>query len=123
MKKKIVIADDDDGIRDIFRLILEREGYELIIYSEGATLLQNMRTELPGVYLLDKQLSGMDGLDICKQLKNDTSTQDIPVIMISATPGLKDMSIAAGADDCLEKPFSRKDLLAIVEKNIVVTDF
>jgi CheY-like chemotaxis protein len=119
MKRKIVIADDDEGIRDIFKLILEKEGYELVIYSEGRSLLLNKAIEQPNVYLLDKQLSGMDGLDICKQLKNDTITQNIPVVIISATPGVKDMSIAVGADDCLEKPFSKKDLLAIIQKNIL----
>jgi DNA-binding response OmpR family regulator len=119
MKKKIVIVDDDAGIRDIFKLILEREGYETTIYSEGKALFKN-KTDKPNVYLLDKQLGGLeDGLDICRHLKSDAATKNIPVVMVSATPGIRDMARQAGANDCIEKPFTKNELIAIIEKNML----
>ncbi|HMG81525.1 MAG TPA: response regulator [Ferruginibacter sp.] len=119
MKKKIVIVDDDLGIQDIFRFILEREGYETTIYSGAKALFQN-KTDKPNVYLLDKQLGGMeDGLDICRHLKSDITTKDVPVVMVSATPGIKDMAKQAGANDYIEKPFSKRELIAIIEKNML----
>lgn len=118
MKKKIVIVDDDLGIQDIFKFILEKEGYETTIYSEGKTLFQN-KTEEPNVYLLDKQLGGMeDGLEICRHLKRDAATRNTPVVMVSATPGISAMAREAGANDCIEKPFTKNELIAIIEKNI-----
>jgi CheY-like chemotaxis protein len=118
MKKRIVIVDDDLGIQDIFKFILEKEGYETAIYSGEKALFQN-KTEEPNVYLLDKQLAGMeDGLDICRHLKSDPATRNIPVVMVSATPGIRAMAKEAGANDCIEKPFTRGELIAIIEKNM-----
>ena len=118
MKKKIIIVDDDLGIQEIFKLILEREGYETIIYSGGKALFQN-KTEEPNVYLLDKQLGGMeDGLEICRHLKREEATRNTPVVMVSATPGIRAMAKEAGANDCIEKPFTKNELIAIIEKNI-----
>jgi DNA-binding response OmpR family regulator len=116
MKKKIVIVDDDLGIQDIFKFILEKEGYETTIYSEGKELFQH--SDEPNVYLLDKQLGMEDGLEICRHLKRDAATKNIPVVMVSATPGIREMAKLAGANDCIEKPFSKKELIAIIEKNI-----
>ena len=119
MKKKIVIVDDDLGIQDIFKLILEKEGYETAIYSGGKALFQNKKDE-PNVYLLDKQLGGMeDGLDICRHLKSNATTKNTPVVMVSATPGIREMAKQAGANDYIEKPFTKKELLDIIEKNML----
>lgn len=110
MKKKIIIADDDPGIQDIFRIIFEKAGYVTTIFSNGLNLLRN-NYELPDIFLLDKQLSGFDGLEICRYLKSRTETKFIPVIMISATPGIRELAKEAGADDFLEKPFIMTQLL------------
>jgi DNA-binding response OmpR family regulator len=110
MKKKIIIADDDPGVQDIFRIIFERAGYITTIFSNGINILKN-NYELPDIFLLDKQLAGSDGLDICRYLKSKEETKAIPVIMISATPGIKEMAKEAGADDFMEKPFIMTQLL------------
>jgi DNA-binding response OmpR family regulator len=68
------------------------------------------------LFLLDKQLSGQDGLEVCQFLKSQSDTKDIPVIIISATPGISKMAMDAGADDFLEKPFQMKELLKLVDK-------
>jgi DNA-binding response OmpR family regulator len=117
MKKKILVTDDDPGVQDIFKIIFEKAGYDVVVNDNGNAILEN-NFENPNIFLLDKQLSGIDGLDICKHLKSKEETKNIPVIMVSATPGLAPLAKNAGADDYLEKPFHLKDLLAMVEKYV-----
>ena len=117
MKKKILVTDDDPGVQDIFKLIFEKAGYEVVVNDNGNAILEH-NFEQPNIFLLDKQLSGVDGLDLCKHLKSHEDTKDIPVIMVSATPGLAPLAKNAGADDYLEKPFQLKELLAMVAKYV-----
>jgi DNA-binding response OmpR family regulator len=115
--KQIIIADDDPGIRDIFQLILKRAGYNVTIYSNGEVLMEN-DFETPDLFILDKQLSGVSGLEVCRFLKNQESTKDIPVIMISASPYVKKNVDESGADDFIEKPFKSKELISLMEKHL-----
>ena len=117
MKKKILVADDDPGIRDIFKIIFERAGYSIEIKDDAEDVLRNNFT-IPDVFLIDKLLSGYDGLDICRHLKSDPLTSHIPVIMVSASPDIGVTAIKAGADDFVEKPFDLKYLLKVIERNI-----
>jgi DNA-binding response OmpR family regulator len=116
MSKKVLVVDDDPGMQDIFRLILEHAGYEIVMLS-GADAILDGSAPLPDIYVLDKQLSGVDGLEVCRYLKEQAATKDIPVIMVSATPHAA-MMAAAGADDFVEKPFRRKELLAVVARHL-----
>src|SRR5689334_4092856 len=115
--KQIIVADDDASMRDIFQLILKRAGYMVTSFSDGEILLGN-NFELPDLFILDKQLSGVDGLDVCRFLKEQESTKEIPVIIISASPYVAKLASEAGADDFIEKPFKTKELLAMAEKYI-----
>ena len=117
MKKKILVADDDPGIRDIFKIIFERAGYSIEIKGDAEDVLKNNFT-IPDVFLIDKLLSGYDGLDICRYLKSNPLTSHIPVIMVSASPDIGITAIKAGADDFVEKPFDLKYLLKVIERNI-----
>ena len=117
MKKKILVADDDPGIRDIFKIIFERSGYSIEIKENAEEVLRNNFT-IPDVFLIDKLLSGYDGLDICRHLKSNPLTSHIPVIMVSASPDIGITAIKAGADDFVEKPFDLKYLLKVIERNI-----
>jgi DNA-binding response OmpR family regulator len=112
--KRIIIVEDDQDTRDAFKIIFDPATYELILYSTGNTLLEN-KAEIPDLYILDKQLSGVDGLDICRFLKNQPGTSHLPVIMLSASPDIKRLAIEAGANDLLEKPFSITALRNMVE--------
>ena len=114
MKLKIIIADDDPGVQDIFKIIFEKAGYETMVFSGGEPILEGLY-ELPDVFLLDKQLCGTDGLEICKHLKNNLLSRNIPVILVSATPDLAKLAKEAGADDYIEKPFSTRALLEKVK--------
>jgi DNA-binding response OmpR family regulator len=117
MKQHLIIADDDPGIQDVFQLIFERAGYHIQIFSSGGELMNNY-FELPDAFILDKQLSGIDGLDICRFLKSQERTKNVPVIMLSANPAIGQGAEEAGADDYLEKPFKIHDLLAMINKHV-----
>jgi CheY-like chemotaxis protein len=110
--KTIIFADDDPTVLDVVTLILEDE-YRVVVYPSGDKLLTN-EFEKPDLFLLDKQLSGTDGLEICRFLKGQPATRDIPVIMISAVPNIAGMAKAAGADDYIEKPFPIRQLRQLI---------
>ena len=115
MKKKILVADDDPSIVDAIQLMLEMDGYDVFTTSDGEVMGQTL-DHGPDVLLLDIWMSGYDGREICKLLKNDIRTKHIPVIMLSATRDIKASAKQAGADDYIAKPFEMADLLEKVKK-------
>lgn len=117
MKKRILIADDDASLRDLFQIILEKAGYDIEIKEDANEIFEN-KFKVPDIFLVDKLLSGIDGLDICRYLKNNDKTNHIPVIMVSAMPNIGVSATDAGADDFIEKPFDVTHLLSVIERNI-----
>src|ERR1700712_3333068 len=113
--KKIMIADDDFAILDSLSIMLEFEGYEVMSTSDANTLLE-MDNEFPDLLLLDIWMSGTDGRDICKHLKQKTSTREIPIVLISASREIEKSAKEAGANDFLSKPFEVTDLLHKVKQ-------
>ena len=118
MKTKIFIADDDPGIRDIFQIILAKAGYDIEVIDDANEIFKN-NFRIPDIFLIDRLLSGVDGLDICRYLKSNEQTSHIPVVMVSASPDIGVLAVKAGADDFIEKPFNIKDLIKIIEKHTV----
>ncbi len=116
-QKKVLIIDDDPGMQDAFRLIFERAGYETVVLNSARTVLDGT-APIPDIYVLDKQLSGVDGLDVCRFLKAQEPGKIRPVIMVSATSYVARLAQAACADGFIEKPFRRKDLLDMVAQQI-----
>ncbi len=114
--KTVMIADDDPGIVDAIEMLLEFEGYNVRSTFNGLDVLE--MTELPDVLLLDIWMSGEDGRDICKKLKESDATKQMPVIMISASRDIKQSAIDAGADDFLAKPFEMNELLEKIKLQI-----
>ena len=117
MNKKILIADDDPAICDSIKMMLELEGYIVSTTVDGETIYK-MEKEYPDLLLLDIWMSGQDGRDICKYLKKETHTKDIPIIMISASRDIRKSAQEAGADDFLEKPFEQEELLKKISKYV-----
>ena len=117
MKKKIVVADDDKDIVVVLSMMLEDAGYEVQSTANGHTV-QKVCDYLPDLLLLDIWMAGVDGRDICKQLKNQRLTKHIPIIMVSANQDTEKIAREAGADDFIAKPFDMDDLLTMVEKRI-----
>ena len=110
-----MIADDDPGIVDAVGMLLEFEGYEVTSTLDGAAVI-GMMTAPPDLLLLDIWMSGEDGRDICKKLKDTSETKDIPVIMISASRDIKESAIESGADDFIAKPFDMTELVDKIER-------
>jgi DNA-binding response OmpR family regulator len=117
MNRKIIIVEDDAAISDIIRIILTKNGYVVEEYLEGKSVIEYTRS-WPDLFLLDKQLTDMDGLDICRHIKQQAETKDIPVIILSATPDLDQLAKEAGADAYIEKPFTAGHLLNTISNCI-----
>ena len=109
MKKKIIVADDDKDIVAVLTMMLEDAGYEVSSTANGQTA-----QKVCDYLLLDIWMAGVDGRDICKQLKNQRLTKHIPIIMISANQDTEKIAREAGADDFIAKPFDMDKLLAKV---------
>ena len=117
-KNTIVIVDDDAAILEAMKMILELYNYEVETIAEG-DLLSKLALLQPKLLFLDICMSGVDGGDICKNLKMSEATKDIPVIMISASYNLREVTQSSGADDFLAKPFELNDLLSKVNKYLL----
>ncbi len=117
MKKEfIVVVEDEADIRDILVYNLEREGYRVASARDGKQGLAMIQEKVPDLVLLDLMLPGIDGLEICKRLKNDDQTSSIPIVMVSARGEESDIVIGLelGAEDYIAKPFGMRELTARV---------
>jgi len=118
MSHRILVVDDDEGIVEVVQIVLEGEGYEVGTSMDSESLQQRLADTLPDLILLDVLLSGEDGRDICRSLKQNELTKHIPVIMLSAHADAGKVADAGGADDFLEKPFDVDELINIVAKHL-----
>lgn len=116
--KKILIIDDDPDILEAIQMILESEGYSSNATTKGDEVYTKVHKYKPNIIILDVLLSGNDGRTICKNLKNDVNTKNIPIIMISAHPAAKESIKECGADDFIPKPFSISTLLEKIKIHI-----
>jgi two-component system phosphate regulon response regulator PhoB len=114
---RILIIEDERGLTNALSYFFKREGYEVAIADDGREGLHKAQTTLPDVVLLDLMLPGMNGLDVCRELRAGERTRDIPIIMITAKTEETDhvVGYSLGADDYVGKPFSNKVLLAKVK--------
>jgi CheY-like chemotaxis protein len=113
--KKVLVADDDPAILDSVSMLLEELGYSVETSVNGETIFK-MQNDLPDILLLDIWMSGRDGRDICKKLKEQNHTKHIPIIMVSANKDTEKIARQAGADDFLAKPFDINELNQKIEK-------
>lgn len=116
-KERILIVDDEEDILNLISYNLEREGYKTKCVTTGEAAITAAREFEPELILLDLMLPGIDGLDVCRILKNDSKTSDIPIIMVTAKGEESDVVIGLelGANDYVCKPFSTKVLAARVK--------
>jgi DNA-binding response OmpR family regulator len=116
MAKQIMIVDDDKNILDFMHLALAFEGYDVRISTTGRDLPKMRRNELPDLILLDVKLIDEDGRTICRELKSNEQTKDVPIIMLSAHVSERKLRQECPVDDFLPKPFELGTLLNKVEK-------
>ncbi|MCG2713525.1 MAG: response regulator [Candidatus Omnitrophica bacterium] len=117
MKETILIVEDEKDIVKMLDYNLKKEGYKTLVANDGEDALDMANTKLPDLILLDLMLPGVDGLEICKELKSERKTVAIPVIMLTAKAQESDkiVGLELGADDYVTKPFSPRELIARIK--------
>lgn len=116
MSGTIAIVEDEQNIVELVKYNLDREGYRTISANNGRKGLDMIRQELPDLAILDLMLPEIDGLTVCKQLRADSQTKSIPIIIVTAKSEEADrvLGLEMGADDYVTKPFSPRELVARV---------
>lgn len=115
-RRKILVVEDESDIRDLVRYNLEQEGFAVIEAESGDQALTLIRREQPGLVILDLMLPGTPGLEICRSLRQDAATTDLPIVILTAKAAEADriIGLETGADDYVTKPFSPRELTARV---------
>ncbi|HVF53376.1 MAG TPA: response regulator [Actinomycetota bacterium] len=118
MRRKLLIADDESGIRRLVRMTLAGEDFEILEAVNGEEALTLARAENPHLLLLDVKMPRRNGLDVCRVLKDDPATQNIPIVILTAQSQDADEAAgrAAGADFYFTKPFSPVALVRKVDE-------
>jgi len=116
-EEKILIVDDEAHIRELISFNLNNKGYKTISTDNGVSALKIIKEEKPALILLDLMLPGMDGFDVCKEVRRDSEISSTPIIILSAKGEEFDkvLGLELGADDYMTKPFSVRELLARVK--------
>jgi two-component system alkaline phosphatase synthesis response regulator PhoP len=117
LRHTILMVDDEEDIVEMVRYNLTKEGYDVSGAANGEDAIRIAKKAVPDLIILDLMLPGVDGLDVCKVLKNDQRTKNIPIIMLTAKCEETDiiLGLELGADDYIAKPFSLKVLRARVK--------
>lgn len=117
MTTRLLVVEDEQPIRDMLRMALCREGFEVDTAADSAQAYEALNQQAPDLILLDWMLPDVSGLDIAKRVKRDKLTQDIPIIMLTAKGEEEDKirGLETGADDYVTKPFSPKELIARIK--------
>ncbi len=112
--ERILVVDDEEDLLELIRYNLGKEGYQVRCVSTGEMAIREARSQPPDLMLLDLLLPAVDGLSVCKILKGDPETKNIPIVMVTAKTEEADIvtGLELGADDYITKPFSPRVLLA-----------
>ena len=116
MSKLILIADDDKGIVEVTKIVLEEAGFTTMVAYDSASVLESIKTSKPALLLLDIWLAGENGATLAKQLKSQKATKKLPIVMISANNNVEQMAVDSEADDFIAKPFDIDYLVEVVRK-------
>jgi DNA-binding response OmpR family regulator len=116
MASRVLVVEDEPDIRGLLAFHLEREGYQVTKCSSGAEAVRQVRASPPDLVLLDLLLPEMDGLEVCRRLRQDSATASLPIVMLTAKGEEVDrvLGLELGADDYVVKPFSPKEVVARV---------
>ena len=116
VQKKVLVVEDEPDIRELLRFNLEQDGFQVLEADEGELALALVRRERPALVLLDVMLPGMSGLDVCRALRQEEETAQVPIVILTAKTAESDkvVGLEMGADDYVTKPFSPRELLARV---------
>jgi DNA-binding response OmpR family regulator len=110
----VLLAEDDRDISGLVTFKLRQQGYEVRAFEDGLSALASARDDTPGLAVLDITMPGMSGLDVCRELRADPATSDVPIILLTARAqeSAIETGFAVGADDYIVKPFSPRELVS-----------
>ena len=119
-KQKVLLVDDDQDVLDFLQMLLAVEGLQTVQASEAGTALQALSDDEVGLVLLDVAMPGIDGLQLCRQIKASPRTKDLPVMVLSARPGqgVEEEAMAAGAETFVRKPFDNDRLMSLIRARL-----
>ncbi len=114
LRRRVLVVDDDPEIVTFLATLLELEGIESTVATSAAAALEKLDHVVPNLVLLDIAMPDRDGLDLCRALKKDPRTREVPVFVVSARPGkdVVERALAAGAEEFIRKPFENQELIA-----------
>ena len=119
-RARVLVVDDDPEIVTFLATLLELEGIESQVATSATAALGILQHALPNLVLLDIAMPDRDGLDLCRALKKDPRTRDMPVFVVSARPGkdVVERALAAGAEEFIRKPFENTELIARIRDRL-----
>ena len=120
MAEKILVVDDERDVRGLLYDFLTEEGYRVTLAKNGAEAIGLAELENPEVILLDINMPGIDGIEVCKKLKAQEKTKFIPIIIITALEESGFIAYLEGADDFVSKPFRRDEILSKMSQHLGV---
>ncbi|MCG7278815.1 response regulator transcription factor [Corynebacterium imitans] len=117
MQPKILVVDDDPAINEMLTIVLEAEGFDTSSVQDGAEAVEAFHTYDPDLVLLDLMLPGVNGIDICREIRR---TSAVPIVMLTAKTDTVDvvLGLESGADDYITKPFKPKELIARIRARL-----
>src|SRR5690554_3848403 len=117
MTSRILVVDDDTALAEMIGIVLRTEGFEPVFCADGAKAVDAWRTQRPDLVLLDLMLPGMDGIEICARIREESG---VPIIMLTARTDTADVvrGLEVGADDYIVKPFNPKELVARIRTRL-----
>lgn len=117
-KKKILVVEDEESLLKLESILLTSKGYEVKGVSNGPAALEALAEEKPDLVLLDIMLPAMDGFEVCRRIKSDPATKDLPVIMLTAKKSREDMARGqeVGADWYITKPFKSANVIETIQR-------
>ncbi len=120
LRRKVLVVDDDPEIVTFLATLLELEGIDSTVATSAAAALEKLEHVVPNLVLLDIAMPDRDGLDLCRALKKDPRTRDVPVFVVSARPGkdVVERALAAGAEEFIRKPFENQELIARIRDRL-----
>ena len=120
LRARVLVVDDDPEIVTFLATLLELEGIESQVATSAAAALEKLKLAVPSLVLLDIAMPDRDGLDLCRELKKDPRTRDVPVFVVSARPGkdVVERALAAGAEEFIRKPFENQELIARIRDRL-----
>ncbi|MEW6557844.1 MAG: response regulator [Elusimicrobiota bacterium] len=118
MQKKILIVEDDPPILEFLAFWLTKQDYEISTAEDGLSALEKIKTDKPDLILLDVMLPQMDGFEVCKKIRADENTKNIPVIFVTCKDAIEDIEkgFNVGGNDYVTKPIDNNHLLGRIKK-------